>query len=62
MKGTLRNFWKSFNAIPAVGIVVVTKLSKGEEVPEVHKFVWLANFQGGNSHLSSPFYNPEGLE
>ena len=54
MKGTLRNFWTSFNAIPAVGIVVVTKLSKGEEVPEVHKFVWLANFQGGNIHLSSP--------
>ena len=46
----------------AVGIVVVTKLRKGGDVPQVHTFVWLADFQGENNHISSPFYNPEGLE
>jgi hypothetical protein len=37
--------WTSWlNAIPVVGIVLVTELRKGEEVLEVHKFVWLAKF------------------
>ena len=40
----------------------MTKLSKGEEVREGNKIVWLANFQGGNRLPSSPVSSPDGIK